>query len=256
MAAPELMQLTRDRDRFARMFEKIRSAINELGFADALVYGLDQTFRRSLGASILFRYALVAQPVPEHAMLPARRGREIEVRMLPGPDPVLAEVDLDAAVVAYRFRQGAVCFGAFKEGVIVGCLWLCLGPYEEDEVRCRFIPLPESEACWDLGLYVTPRLRGGLVFARLWDEANEYLRKHGVKWTLSRIGIANMGSLASHARLGAHRIGTATYLCLGRMQIMLASFSPFVQMSCDAAGMPSLRLTPPAMRSARSVGRG
>ena len=224
------------------MFQKIRSAIDELGFTDALIYGLDRALRGGLGAAVLFRYALVAQPVPERAMLPTRRGREIEVRMLPGPDPILAEVELDPPVVAYRFGQGAVCFGAFKDDAIVGCLWLCLGPYEEDEVRCRFVPTPEAESCWDLGLYVTPRLRGGLVFARLWDEANDYLRKRGVRWTLSRIGIANTGSLGSHARLGAKRFGTATYLRLGSMQIMLATLRPFIEVSFGARSMPVLRL--------------
>src|SRR5580658_10038502 len=108
------------------MFQKLRSAIDELGFADALIYGLDKTIRRWIGADVLFRYALVAQPVLDHPVLPARLGGAIEIHLLLNPDPVLAEVELDAAEVSYRFQQGAVCFGAFKAGAIVGCLWLCL----------------------------------------------------------------------------------------------------------------------------------
>ena len=114
------------------MLQKLRSAINELGFSDALVYCLDQAIRRTTGAAVLFRYALVVQPVPDRPLLPPRRGREIEVRLFLQPDPVLTAAELTPAIIAYRFDQGAVCFGAFKGGSFVGCLWVCLGPYDED----------------------------------------------------------------------------------------------------------------------------
>src|SRR3546814_1442215 len=37
-------------------------------------------------------------------------------------------------------------FGAFKNDAIIGCLWLCLSSYVEDEVRCRYQPAPAGEA--------------------------------------------------------------------------------------------------------------
>ena len=131
------------------------------------------------------------------------------------------------------------------------CLWLCLGPYDEDEVRCRFVCEPEENTVWDFDVYVCPEARAGFVFARLWDEANAFLGKRGIAWSISRISAFNPGSLASHAGLGARRTAAATYLKLGRWQIMVADVPPYVHLSTDPVSVPRLRVTPPVSRVAK-----
>jgi GNAT superfamily N-acetyltransferase len=227
------------------MLSALRGLIAELGFREAAWYGLGRSLQKWTGAPILFRYALVAQPVAASAILPPRRGRDIEVRILPGPVPEFALLGLDRETLQFRFRQGAVCFGAFYHGALIGCLWVCLGPYEEDEVRCRFSPRPAGGACWDMGLFISPDHRGGVAFGRLWDEANAYLRERGVSVSFSRVGTVNHASIGSHARLGARRIGTATFLCLDRVQIMAATVRPYLHFSLGPASKPHLRLDLP-----------
>src|SRR3546814_8400271 len=106
--------------------------------------------------------------------------------------------------LAYRAAQGAVCLGAFKNDAIIGCLWLCLSSYVEDEVRCRYQPAPAGEASWDFDVYVVPAQRSGPAFGRLRDEANAFLRQQGVACSWSRISAFNPASLASHEIGRAH----------------------------------------------------
>jgi hypothetical protein len=190
-------------------------------------------------------YLLVAQPVPSEPLLPAGRGRSIVVRQLDPQDPLLLALPLDATVLAYRARQGAVCFAAFKEEAIIGCLWLCLSSYEEDEVRCRYTPDPSGKAAWDFDVYLLPGHRSGLGFARLWDEANAFLRQRGIAFSWSRISAFNPVSLTSHARLGARVAGRATFLRLGSCQLMVASLPPRWHLSFRRTDRPSIKLHNP-----------
>jgi hypothetical protein len=233
------------------MLHRVRSAIRALGWREALFYGISRLIQRWTGATPLYRYAIVAQPIAGQDLVPSHRGREIVVRLFTSSDPILEAFELDRHLLEYRFHQHAVCFAAFHRERPAGCLWLSLGPFEEDEVRCRFEPQPEGRACWDLGVYVVPQQRGGIVFARLWSEANAYLRLRGINWTLSRISTANLGSLASHASLGARRIGSATFLRLGDAQLMISSLAPFLYLALSRADRPILRPRAPRASEAR-----
>jgi hypothetical protein len=227
------------------MLAKLVSRLREFGLADGLFYLFDRALLRLAGRHLLFRYAFVAQPVPRQPLLPAHRGRNLEIRRLESGDPALGALEVEERVARHRFGQGAVCFGVFKAGRPIGCIWPCLGPFEEDEVRCRYEPEPPGKASWDLGVYLLPEERGGIAFARLWDAANAYLASHGIAWTLSRISVANQRSLTAHLRLGARRIGTATYLVLGRLQLMVASTPPGFHCALSPTSRPTLRLHAP-----------
>ncbi|MGD1876714.1 MAG: GNAT family N-acetyltransferase [Kiloniellaceae bacterium] len=224
---------------------KLKRLAGELGPVGVLAYGLHLLGGRSGGLLGLSRYLFVAQPVAGQPLLPARRGRSIAVRRLDPQAPELLALPLDRAVLAYRAGQGAVCFGAFKEDRIIGCLWLCLGAYEEDEVRCRYRPLPAGRASWDFDVYLLPEQRSGLGFARLWDEANAFLRAQGVTYSWSRISAFNTESLAAHSRLGARVMGQATFLWLGPCQIMLGSVPPYRHLSFRRKAGPTLELHNP-----------
>ncbi len=221
---------------------KMAGLFRDLGAVGALCYVLYRLCARTGGFAALHRYLLVVQPVPAAPLLPARRGRSIAVRRIDPRDAALRRLPLDEKVLNYRAGQGAVCFGAFKDGELIGCLWLCLGPYEEDEVRCRFHPLPQGRASWDFDVYLDPRHRSGLGFARLWDTANAFLRERGVLCSWSRISAFNPASLAAHARLGATVTGRATFFRLGPCQLMAASLPPYLHLSLGRQSRPDLRL--------------
>lgn len=219
---------------------KIRALVLELGPWTTVLYLFSRALEKSGGFGEIRHYALVAQPVRSTPMLPARRGAKIGVQEVGPEDPALGAMPLTPRVLAYRFNQGAVCFGAFLEGRMIGCLWLVLGPYEEDEVRCRFCP--EAGAAWDFDVYIRPEFRTGLAFARLWDSANAFLRDRSIAWSCSRISLFNPASLASHGKLAARRIGTATFLRLSRCQIMVATVPPYLHLSIGPKSLPVVRL--------------
>ena len=225
------------------VLDKLRNLRAEIGLPAAVLYLANRLLDKAGGIAAVYRYALVAQPVAEKPLLPGHRGRSIEIRMIDPRDPALVGMDgITTEVLEYRAGMNSVCFGAFEDGAIIGCLWLCLGPYDEDEVRCRFLPLPEGQASWDYGIFLRPEHRKGLAFARLWDAANAFLRERGVRWSLSRISAFNPASLASHRRLGATRIGSATFLRIGPLQVMGATLPPYVHVSATEKTRPCLRL--------------
>jgi hypothetical protein len=230
-----------------RIFHKLWSVFDEFG-AKGLLYLLTRALDGTPCG--VHAYHLVAQPVPDRALLPPGRGKTIVVRPLGRGDPALAGLPLSAGVLDYRFGQGALCLGAFKGDTVIGCLWLCLGPYLEDEVRCRFVPLPAGAASWDFDVYLLPEHRVGFGFARLWDEANSLLRQRGVAWSISRISVLNVKSLAAHDKLGIRTLATAVFLRLGTLQAMFASMPPYLHLSGSATSAPILNLHAPAARRA------
>ena len=236
-----------------RIFEKLRTVFEEFG-AKAPLYLLSRVCEGTPFG--VYAYRLVAQPVAPGPLLPPARGRTIEIRRMERGDPAFAGLPLTQAVLDYRFGQGSICFGAFKGGTVIGCIWLCLGPYLEDEVRCRFVPV---DASWDFDVYLRPEHRVGFAFARLWDEANTFLRGRGLAWSISRISVLNTKSLAAHDKLGIRTLGTAAFLRAGRVQLMLSSLAPFVSLSVSAASAPTLILQAPSMPAKRAenpVGAG
>jgi len=226
-------------------FDTLRRSLSDtyrqLGWLDGTLYLLGSALQWATGGYVrLHKYCFVAQPVAAKPWLPPGRGAAIEVREIGSSDPLLKEFPRPVSVMPYRFQQGAVCLAAFKDGRCAGFLWLVVGPYAEDEVRCRYVALPEREASWDFDLYIYPEFRNSLVFLRLWDEANRYLAARGVRWSVSRISAFNRGSVSSHRRMGATEIGSAVFLSVGSLQVSLASVPPRFFLSCH--GIPNFVL--------------
>lgn len=226
---------------FSKARDSLAGAVRQLGWVNGSLYLLNVAVGRVTGGSVrLHKYYFIAQPVSAQPRLKGRRGAAIEVRVVSQSDPLVRAFPRPAWVMPYRFGQGAVCLAAFKDASCVGFMWMLVGPYREDEVRCRYIPLPQGEAAWDFDVYVYPEHRNSLVFLRLWDEANRYLAARGVRWSLSRISAFNPGSLSSHARMGARRIGSAVFLSIGSLQISAASVP--TRFSISKCGGPSFAL--------------
>ena len=228
-----------------RSIAKVSTSIEELGRANALCYYLDRLLLAMPGRNGAVRYLFVAQPVPNGPLLPPRRGARIKVEQIDVMDPRLHALELDDTVQAYRRDQNALCFAAFQDGTILGCLWFCLGPYDEDVLRCRYHPRPSESAAWDFGAYVAPAYRTGFAFARLWDEVNAYYRSRGIHWSLSRISGANPLSLRSHQSLGAQVVGTATFVTLFGLQVMSCSLGPRFHLSLGGNQVPNVDVAAP-----------
>ena len=235
-----------------RSIAKVSASIEELGRVNAVCYYLDRLLSALPGRNGLVRYLFVAQPVPEGPLLPPRRGTRVKVEQIDAMDPRLHALELDDAVQAYRRDQKALCFAAFQDEAIIGCLWFCLGPYDEDVVRCRYHPRPADSTAWDFGAYVAPAYRTSFAFARLWDEVNAYYRSKGIRWSLSRISGANPLSLRSHQSLGAQVVGTATFLTVFGVQLMSSSLGPRLQLSFGGDPVPEVEVpAPPASADGR-----
>jgi hypothetical protein len=223
----------------------VSRAVRDLGWRNGCLYACARVVSCVSGDRVrIHKYYLVAQPVAATPWLAPHRGGGVQVRPIAEGDPVVERFPRPAWAAPYRFRQGAMCLGAFRGDAMVGFLWLTLGPYLEDEVRCRFVPLPEGTASWDFDVYVEPEQRHGIVFLRLWDEANRFLAARGVHWSLSRISAFNRGSMHSHARMGAKPIGAVIFLSLGRWQIAASSVAPRFHISTRADDLPTYALNP------------
>ena len=184
------------------------------------------------------KYYFTVQPVRQQSWLPIRRGKDMTVRRILESDSVISEFPRPAQVIHDRFTQGAICLAAFKENIFVGFLWFTLGPYTEDEVRCRYEPQPSGQAAWDFDVFVRPEYRSGVAFLALWDEANRVLAAQHVGWSMSRISAFNGQSLRSHESMGARRIGSAVFLSLGRWQLAAATVRPFLHASLRPGRFP------------------
>ena len=217
----------------------------ELGLANAILYVADRLLSGLSGARVrIFKYDFMAQPVPHAPWLCRGRGASIVVRRLFAGDAELAELPRPASVIASRFKQGAICLGAFAAGSLIGQLWVVPGAYREDEVRCSYVPLPPGRAAWDFDVYVAPQHRAGFVFLRLWDAANQLLNERGIQWSISRISAFNPASILSHRRMAARRVASAIFIVIGGWQLSLASISPRVFLSRRERSFPQFSIDP------------
>lgn len=214
-----------------------RLAVQAFGILDGLLYTMGRVLQVLSGSRArLFKYYLVAQPVPEKPWLPPGKPERVIVKAVGMADAARVAFPRPAEVIRARYAQGGKCLAAYKDGEFLGFIWYNLGLYLEDEVRCRFLPLPRGRASWDYDVYIDPRHRFGRLFARLWDELNARLRDCGVRWTVSRISAFNAESRKSHTRLGARNVGTALFLCVGHVQVFWGTVKPYIHLSVRGDG--------------------
>ena len=215
----------------------------ELGVANAVLYVLSRALQAgSMGRCRLYKYYLVAQPVAAKSLLPPSRGINIEIRQLNEMESIAASFPRNLEVTRHRFENGASCFLATKKGQFAGFLWLQSGEFLEDEVRASYETLPTASTVWDFDVFVDPSLRFGMTFPRLWDEANSVMRERGINWSCSRISAFNAGSRAAHARLGTEILASASFLCVGNLQLTMATVSPYLHFSIHSNKFPKFYL--------------
>ena len=219
------------------------AAIRTLGFTNGVLYLLGRVLQKmSRGHCRLIRYYLVAQPVPAVWVPVCKPSDKDRVTVARGSDAVTAFFPRPPYVIAGRFARQHTCLVATSKDDFSGFLWYANDFYEEDEVHCRFVIDQPTEGVWDYDVHVEPRFRLGRTFARLWDAANMRLSEQGIKWSFSRISAFNSQSLQSHKRMGLQVLAGLTFVCLGPLQLMVSSCSPFINMSWNGLGRPVIRV--------------
>lgn len=216
-----------------RFLVKFRESAGALGMRNASLYAGSRVLGALFGSRVrIVKYYFMAQPVVGPGQAPPGTTGSFAVTWADARCPLFSQVARPAATIAARFAQGARCLVAVAHGAqLAGFLWFVIGPYEEDEVRARFVPKPDGEAAWDFDVTIMPQYRMGRLFSYLWRRASAELAACGVKQTVSRISAFNATSLASHRRLGARMVGEAIFICVGRCQLMKASSAPHWHLS-------------------------
>jgi hypothetical protein len=191
----------------------------EMGDAPtAALYVLHRLLGRlSGGRARIVPYALYAQPIGHPALRAVKPDPATVVRIVSGADAPLPPGPRPEAVVRQRLRDGNECHVCEVSGQFAGTIWLAHGQHDEDEVRCHYRLPPHS--VWDHDVYVVPKYRLGRTVARLWSAVDQDLAHRGVAWTFSRISRFNRGSIGTHERLGARRVGTALFVCWGAWEL-------------------------------------
>lgn len=218
------------------------------GWGNGILYAIGRGLERATcGRCRLFKYYFVIQPVPKRPETTPRWTTQSKVYRVSATEDIIAKFPRPPQVIARRFADGAACFVAERNGVLVGFIWLKLDRHEEDEVRCDYLLDSGQGIAWDFDAWVAPEFRMTRAFVHLWEAANEYLRQHGCRWSVSRISAFNPVSLASHRRLGAVHLDTGLFLALGSAQLALFSCRPYLHVGVGAGSRPKLRFRPPEL---------
>jgi len=211
--------------------------LRQLGLATTAAVLLDGMARRLRLPVSATRYILFAQPVAPEPLLPAAHLHGYTVRPLQPGDPAFEYSGRPETEILARARAGAICLGAFRDGLPCGFIWYSLGPYAENVHRCTLTPSPSGCTALDLDIVIPPRFRGSRAFAAVWSAAHERLRQQGVTWTVGRVAATNLVSLRAHERLGARPIGSMAILSLPSMEVLIGGPSPGLHVT--RAGRPS-----------------
>lgn len=226
------------------MLERMRRLSDDIGTLNACMYLASRMLSAmTFGRAKLVRYYVTLQLVPAADVTPPRRGRQILVHEADRAEVLAIPADRPPHVLESRLANGGRCLLACKSDAVVGFQWFTLNDYPEDEVRCIFLLAPEDRCAWDFDIFVFPEWRAQPVFTRLWDSCNRILRECGIRASLSRVNAYNGPSRRAHERLGARAIVSATFLCLGPIQLALFSRPPYVHLSTHSGNAPELEVS-------------
>lgn len=213
-----------------------------MGLPTSLLYALSKLISKINSKSALHYYLFVRQRTSSKPRLPPHRGKNFNFQLLNEYAPILDALPRPLEVIHNRFKQGYVCITATKDNQFVGCVWLSLHSYIEDEVRAIFSPQPNDKVAWDFDVFIDPEFRATYLFPKLWDEADTHLKSLGFQATTSRISGFNIQSVNSHKKLGAETIARAIYIKTGNLQLSLCTLFPYVHLSGSEKNIPEYKL--------------
>jgi hypothetical protein len=209
-----------------------------------LLYAIDRVLSSLSPGLRLYFYEFMVQPIMDKALVPGRLVKQLEIREIKAGDPAMTLMPVRPEVMQARLAQNAVCLGAFLKDALIGYMWFCPTAYNEDEVRCTYVLGRARESVFDFDFYVFPEHRMGLGFAGLWNGANEFLNRRGIRYTFSRLTRFNLPSRRAHEHFGWKIVGRALFLRVWRLEVMVATLFPFVYVSMTEAGRVHLILQP------------
>jgi hypothetical protein len=233
------------------VIKKIFGPFAEFGLLAGFLYLLDRLLIAASPDTRLFVYELMVQPISDKPLLKGPPN-PIELRQIMRGDSVLDRIPIPRDVVASRFQQDAVCFGAFRKETFVGYIWFSFDGYEEDETRCTYVLSPAGESVFDFDLYIFPEYRLGRAFVGIWEAAMKMLHGRGIRYSFSRLTRFNTASRRAHAHLRWKLVGRAIFLKLWGLECMAATVSPYVSLS--RRRRPALRLRADALQNASRGG--
>lgn len=131
-----------------------------------------------------------------------------------------SETEFSAAEELTQFCRGskqdkltALC--AFDGSRMVGCLWIASAVFDEPELGLR-VKLEPNQA-WLFSAYVARTHRGRGMYRQLVRLAHEACQQHNPpKQIYFSINPDNRQSMLAHQKIGAHKIGRALVIKLGR----------------------------------------
>ncbi len=214
--------------------------VKELGFLNAVLYVAHSILSRlSRGRIRLVKYYTYCQPLLQQH---TGRGKAIDTFIANSDHDNIFAAPRAHGVITARLNEGSQCLMAEKRGEFLGFLWLKPDEYQEDEVRCHYLLKPTGCYAWDYDVYIVPKARLGYAFFRLWETASSHLVAQNYKATISRIDAFNVHSIRSHERLGAKRVGTLLFICIGPCQLMLGTHAPYIHLSCSVLSVPATKI--------------
>ena len=230
------------------MLDKFTTPLKEFGIFAGALYLLDRLLAGISPNLRLFCYELMVQPIPDKPMFPVSMTKSLDIREIKRGDPELDLMPVPPEIIEFRLKQNAICLGVFKKAKFIGYIWFRFGAYEEDEVRCAFLLVPENEAVFDFDLYLFPEHRLGLGFIGIWEKANKFLYERGIRYTFSRLTRFNLASRKAHNHLGWKRVGQAFFLKAWRLELMISTIAPYLGLSLGESGRINLKLRPDVLR--------
>ena len=231
------------------MFRKITGPFREFGTAAGLLYAIDRVLSSLSSRLHLYVYELMVQPITDKPLIPRRFNKQLEIREINAGDPEIALMPVRPEVMLARLAQNATCLGAFDKGVLIGYMWFCDKTYDEDEVRCTYVLGREQESVFDFDFYLFPEHRMGLGFVSLWNGANAFLCRQGIRYTFSRLTRFNVASRRAHQHLGWELVGRELFLQMWRIEVMFATLFPYDHISVTKAGRVRLTLRPDVLHA-------
>jgi hypothetical protein len=218
----------------------------EFGLLDGSLYLLHRAAHAvSGGRASVVAYGIYAQPIGMGVYATVRDDTLTQVVEVPAEDALVHAFPRPADVIAMRYAHGAHCYAALVKEHFAGYIWVSRAIHDEDEVRTRYVLVDSASCAWDFDVYVEPDRRLGRTLGRLWKSVDERLAAQGVRWSFSRISRFNAPSISAHQRLGARKVGSATFMVCGALQLMVASLRPWLHLSLRERSRPALRLRPP-----------
>lgn len=199
--------------------KKIKKGVTDYGFMVYFAHGLQRLLShvtKKISIQCVYLYAV---PVEQNRKIKLPQSLKINytVTLLHQDHEMLRVFPVSSQTIAYRFQQNAVCLVVLKKNEPIGCFWLIMGIYQEDQMFLDIHMSPES--AWDFALWVQEEHRLSPAFAILWETALDYLGGYGIRWIYSRITSTNNLSVQVHNGLGGRILSKILFVRMGNWEI-------------------------------------